>query len=540
MNKVLTGLVAAVVLITAAASNLIYGIAEETPTSGKCGENATWSFDASTGILKISGIGDMNTKYTPVDQWEYYPYRNEITEVIIEDGITSVSSCAFGKFDPNGSANSEYPNLTKLKLPSTIRRIESYAFYKSGLTNITLPEGLEMIEESAFRATQISDNLNIPLTLNTIGESAFKNTNITSVNLHEEMTLGGCSFRNCNFLKEVTIPKDIHYKPTFTSNAPRPNCAFADCKSLEKTIIKGGGTVVYTQYGLIHENGIGDGLFLNCTKMKEIEIESECIEYVGTNDSDNKTFDMTNNPTFKVYKGSTTEQTLRDSGYLTTENTVYYDVDTTELEDAITKAKNIDTSKYTDESVNLFEKALTDAQAILKLELPLPSLVNETIKSLSYAVSTLVEKSPKPSNNSPTDSTSITASSTKKPPTTATSAKTNEKQVKQEHTKYINAIKKAKVAKPKVKSKSKKKIKVTWKKVKKAKGYQIQVSKKKNFKKNIINKTTTKKNITITQKIKRKKTYFIRVRAFYTYRDIYGHSKIVHSKWSLKLKIKVK
>ena len=81
---------------------------------------------------------------------------------------------------------------------------------------------------------------------------------------------------------------------------------------------------------------------------------------------------------------------------------------------------------------------------------------------------------------------------------------------------------------------------MTWKKVKKAKGYQIQVSKKKNFKRNLLNITTTKKNITITHKIKRKKTYFIRVRAYYTYRDIYGQSKIVHSKWSMKLKIKVK
>ena len=54
--------------------------AEETPTSGKCGENATWDFNASTGILTISGIGDMYTNYVPYDQWGYYQYKDEIKD----------------------------------------------------------------------------------------------------------------------------------------------------------------------------------------------------------------------------------------------------------------------------------------------------------------------------------------------------------------------------------------------------------------------------------------------------------------------------
>ena len=33
--------------------------AEETPTSGTCGENLTWNFDEATGTLTIEGSGRM-------------------------------------------------------------------------------------------------------------------------------------------------------------------------------------------------------------------------------------------------------------------------------------------------------------------------------------------------------------------------------------------------------------------------------------------------------------------------------------------------
>ena len=64
MNKVLTGLVAAVVLITAAAYNLIYTTAADGDKTGSCGENATWSFDETTGVLTISGTGNMYSETT--------------------------------------------------------------------------------------------------------------------------------------------------------------------------------------------------------------------------------------------------------------------------------------------------------------------------------------------------------------------------------------------------------------------------------------------------------------------------------------------
>ena len=538
MKKVLTGLVAAVVLITAAASNLIYSIAEETPTSGKCGENANWSFDETTGVLTISGTGDMYTNYVPYDQWGYYQYKDEITEVVVEEDITSIGDSSFGPFDPRFTRYREpsiYSKLTKLTLPSSVKSIGNFAFYKTALTSVTLPGGLEKIGDGAFAYTPLSSELKLPKTLNTLGDNAFSHTNISSVNLNEGMILGGGAFRDCDFIKEVIIPNDLIYILTSTSNAGRPNAGFYACDSLEKVIIKGGGTVEIGQSSNSHKNALGEYLFFQCPSLKEVEIETEDIEFVGTNGSSSQTFDMTNNPTFKVYKGSTTEQTLMDAGFLTSENTEYKKVDLTTLKDVIKKATEKNTSKFTIESVSQFNKALAEAQALLEQEYPLPSEVNKSIESLNDAISSLVDKKPSTDKASPNDDFVKT-----EPSSSSTLLPNNKTSVSSVISNIQNSIKKAKVAKLKVKSKTKKKLKITWKKISKATGYQIQLSKKKNFKNNIFNKQTTKNKITFSKKLKSKKIYYVKVRAYYTYKNSKDEIQSVYSKWSKKLKVKMK
>ena len=538
MKKVLTGLAAAVVLLTAAAYNLIYGIAEETPTSGKCGESVTWSFGETTGVLTISGKGDMYTKYVPYNQWGYYQYKDEITEVVVEEGITYISMDAFGPFDPYSTLYREppvYSKLTKLTLPSTVKSIGSYAFYKTALKSVTFSEGLEKIEDAAFSYTPLSGDLNLPKSLNEIGEYAFSNTNISLVNLNEGMILGGGAFRDCDSLKEVTIPSNVFYRQTRASNAMRANCGFAQCDSLEKAIIEGGGFTYFSQNPTPTLNMIGEGLFSQCPSLKEVEIETEDIEYVAANGSDDSTFDMTNNPTFKVYKGSTTEQTLKDAGFLTSVNTEYKKVDLTTLKDAIKKATEKNTSKFTIESVSQFNKALVEAQALLEKEYPLPSEVNKSIESLNDAISSLVDKKPSNDKASPNDDFVKT-----EPSSSSTLLPNNKTSVSSVISNIQNSIKKAKVTKLKVKSKTKKKLKITWKKISKATGYQIQLSKKKNFKKNIFNKQTTKNKITFSKKLKSKKIYYVKVRAYYTYKNSKDEIQSVYSKWSKKLKVKMK
>ncbi len=104
-------------------------------------------------------------------------------------------------------------------------------------------------------------------------------------------------------------------------------------------------------------------------------------------------------------------------------------------------------------------------------------------------------------------------------------------------------VKNAKIKNLTVKSKAKKKISVSWKKVSKVNGYQVQVAKKKDFKgKNIILKKFTKKaKLTVkSSKIKSKKAYFVRVRAYATYKNAKNKATKVYGKFSAKKKVKVK
>lgn len=86
----------------------------------------------------------------------------------------------------------------------------------------------------------------------------------------------------------------------------------------------------------------------------------------------------------------------------------------------------------------------------------------------------------------------------------------------------------------KVKSKKKKVVTLTWKKVSGAKGYQLQYALNKKFTKKKESKFTKKKKLTV-KKLKSKKTYYFRVRAY----KLNGKKK-VYGKWSKVKKIKIK
>ncbi len=92
------------------------------------------------------------------------------------------------------------------------------------------------------------------------------------------------------------------------------------------------------------------------------------------------------------------------------------------------------------------------------------------------------------------------------------------------------AVKPGKVSSFKVKNRKKRSVECTWKKAKKTKKYQLQYSLNKKFKK-AKTKSTSKRRY-IINKLKKKKTYYFRIRAV----SSTGHK----SAWSRRIKVKIK
>ena len=116
--------------------------------SGKLSDSASWSY-TKTNILTISGTGDLPSyisgNYTP-----WAAYNNQISQVIIKDGITSISSYTF-----------EYMrNLRFVHLPTTLTHLDCNALNDcSSLTSLTIPASLKEFGagKNLNRCTSLTD-----------------------------------------------------------------------------------------------------------------------------------------------------------------------------------------------------------------------------------------------------------------------------------------------------------------------------------------------------------------------------------------------
>lgn len=198
--------------ITASAAN--------TATSGKCGENVSWSL--KDGVLTISGTGKMNdyvSKSSP-----FYD-RNDIKSVEIKSGVTSIGNWAFT--DCRGLTKITIPSsvtsigndafggctiLTSVKIPSSVTSIGAEAFvYCSSLKSITIPSSIKSIVDWTFEQCTSLTSVTIQKGVTSIGYEAFKNcTSLTSVTIPNSVTsIGDLAFGDCLMLSSVTIPKSV-------------------------------------------------------------------------------------------------------------------------------------------------------------------------------------------------------------------------------------------------------------------------------------------------------------------------------------------
>lgn len=117
--------------------------------------------------------------------------------------------------------------------------------------DVTIPEGVKTIHESAFFSAAIS-SVHIPESVTSIGSQAFEDCkNLKSVNLPEGLTLiDKDTFSGCSELSDINIPQGVK---------TIGDTAFKDCSKLAALTLPGGLTV------------IGDRAFCGC-KLTSIDI----------------------------------------------------------------------------------------------------------------------------------------------------------------------------------------------------------------------------------------------------------------------------
>ena len=252
-------------------ATVIYG--DLSDASGTCGDNLTWTL-TTDGTLTISGSGDMDygDKTTP---WN--GYREQITAVIMNSGVTSIKSKAFA----------DCRALTSVTVPKSVTSIGDDAFYRcydlkeihyegtaTQWASISKGKGrgaypfadATVIYGDLSDSGTCGDNLtgtfspNGALTISGSGDMSYDKTapwycyrkQITSLTMKPGITsIGVNAFQGCANLTSVTIPQSV------TSIG---DSAFDGCGSLISVEIPAGVT------------SIGGCTFYDCSSLTSVKI----------------------------------------------------------------------------------------------------------------------------------------------------------------------------------------------------------------------------------------------------------------------------
>ena len=180
-------------------------------------DSLTWTLDSS-GVLTISGSGVMGNCWP--QPWE--EYRETITAVVLEDGVTNIGTNAFldctaltSVSIPDSvtrigeAAFSQCDSLRSVTVPDSVTQLDRAVFSGcSSLTDVTLPAGLTEISDNLFFACGSLERVVLPDSVRTIGNYTFNGcAALTGIAIPSAVTsVGERAFWRCPALTDVTLP----------------------------------------------------------------------------------------------------------------------------------------------------------------------------------------------------------------------------------------------------------------------------------------------------------------------------------------------
>ena len=124
-------------------------VAADTVYSGTCGangDNVKWELNATTGVMTISGEGEMaDYDYRTLPPWNTYKFS--IKTVNINEGVTRIGAYSFRNY---------YPGLSAVTMPDTVTSVGEQAFFASyGIKSIYIPANLNDIGDAFFALSSL-------------------------------------------------------------------------------------------------------------------------------------------------------------------------------------------------------------------------------------------------------------------------------------------------------------------------------------------------------------------------------------------------
>ena len=173
-----------------------------------------------------------------------FPGCSGLTSVTIGNGVTSIGDWAF--YGCSG--------LASVTIPDSVTSIGEYAFYNcSGLTSVTIGNGVTSIGSSAFSGCSSLTSVTIGNGVTSIGDYAFRDcSGLTSVTIPDSVTIiGSTAFSGCSGLTSMTIGNGV------TSIG---DYAFDGCSGLTSVMIPDSVTI------------IGSAAFRDCSGLTSVTI----------------------------------------------------------------------------------------------------------------------------------------------------------------------------------------------------------------------------------------------------------------------------